>query len=236
MQFFRDLSSIRSRMDNWCEITLPRNLLWKDTQWSPLSTDLLWNPAQMFHLHSRLHGLHLVLHPWKKVSDASLYGAVPGLSHGWVFGSQEHGTLSGWWNHLKVPEDRGQRRQMTDIQPSVNVRQIRGGDGHLSLRRSGPSCYLFSVSGGHCFRDTWHIFRGMLRGSFTSAGKGSVVLWGEEGGESHGRAPPGEPELLKKADISLMYFTGLEQEGERAREENMRWKNSGEVVYQDHAK
>lgn len=104
------------------------------------------------------------------------------------------------------------------------------------LRRSGRSCYLFSVSGGHCFRDTWHIFRGMLRGSFTSAGKGSVVLWGEEGGESHGRAPPGEPELLKKADISLMYFTGLEQEGERAREENMRWKNSGEVIYQDHAK
>lgn len=88
--------------------------------------------------------------------------------------------------------------------------------------------YLFSVSGGHCFRDTWHIFRGMLRGSFTSAGKGSEVLWGVEGGESHGRAPPGEPELLKKADISLMYFTGLEQEGEQAREKQMRQTDLGE--------
>lgn len=109
---------------------------------------------------------------------------------------------------------RGQRRQITYIQPSVKLRQIRGPDGKLFLRWSQHLCYLFSVSGGHCFRDTWHIFRGMLRGSFTSAGKGSEVLWGEEGGESHGRAPAGEPELLKKADISLMYFTALEKEGE----------------------
>lgn len=91
-------------------------------------------------------------------------------------------------------------------------------------------CYLFSVSGGHCFRDTWHIFRGMLRGSFTSAGKGSEVLWGEEGGESQGRAPPGEPELLKKADISLMYFTRLEQKDKRATEENIRMTYSGKAV------
>lgn len=72
------------------------------------------------------------------------------------------------------------------------------------------------MSGGHCFRDTWHIFSGILRGSFTSAGESSVALWGVEGGESHGRAAPGDPELLKKADISLMYFT--EAEGESARE------------------
>lgn len=131
---------------------------------------------------------------------------------------------------------REQRRQIQYIQPAVKVRQIRGPDGKLFLRSSARLCYLFSVSGGHCFRETWHIFRGMLRGSFTSAGKGSDVLWGEEGGESHGRAPPGEPELLKKADISLMYFTGLEQEGERAREENMREKYTGKVIYQNHAK
>lgn len=72
--------------------------------------------------------------------------------------------------------------------------------------------YLFSVSGGHCLRDTWHIFSGMLRGSFTSAGESSVPLWGVEGGESQGRAAPGDPELLKKADISLMYFTEAERE------------------------
>lgn len=69
------------------------------------------------------------------------------------------------------------------------------------------------MSGGHCFRDTWHIFSGMLRGSFTSAGESSVPLWGVEGGESHGRPAPGDPELLKKADISLMYFTEAEWEG-----------------------
>lgn len=32
-----------------------------------------------------------------------------------------------------------------------------------------------------------------------------------EGGESQGSAAPGEPELLKKADISLMYFTAAER-------------------------
>ena len=58
----------------------------------------------------------------------------------------------------------------------------------------------------------------MLRGSFSSAGEGSVPLWGVEGGESQGSAAPGDPELLKKADISLMYFTEAEQEGERERE------------------
>lgn len=35
-----------------------------------------------------------------------------------------------------------------------------------------------------------------------------------DGGESQGRVAPGDPELLKKADISLMYFTEAEQECE----------------------
>lgn len=111
-----------------------------------------------------------------------------------------------------------QRREKTDSIHSAfrhsEADQRSSWADQILLRRSERLCYLFSVSGGHCFRDTWHIFRGMLRGSFTSLGKGSQVLWGEEGGESHGRAPPGEPELLKKADISLMYFTGVREREE----------------------
>lgn len=71
--------------------------------------------------------------------------------------------------------------------------------------------YLFSVSGGHCFLDTWHIFSEMIRGSFTSTAEGSGGFWGVEGGESQGRAAPGDPVLLKKADISLMYFTAADR-------------------------
>lgn len=48
-----------------------------------------------------------------------------------------------------------------------------------------------------------------------------------EGGESQGRAAPGDPELLKKADISLMYFTEAEQEYERERERENYIKWSG---------
>lgn len=77
------------------------------------------------------------------------------------------------------------------------------------------------MSGGHCFRDTWHIFSGMLRGSFTSAGESSVPFWGVEGGESQGRVAPGDPEFLKKADISLMYFTEAEREDVREREREL---------------
>lgn len=41
--------------------------------------------------------------------------------------------------------------------------------------------------------------------------EGSGAFWGVEGGESQGRAAPGDPVLLKKADISLMYFTAADR-------------------------
>lgn len=75
--------------------------------------------------------------------------------------------------------------------------------------------YLFSVSGGHCFRDTWHIFSRMLQGSFTSASESSVPLWGVDGGESQGREATEDPKLLKKTDISLMYLTRTKPEFEK---------------------
>lgn len=90
-----------------------------------------------------------------------------------------------------------------------------------------PLQYLFSVSGGHCFRDTWHIFRGMMRGSFTSADSGSVPFCGVAGGESHGRPAPGVPELLKKADISLMYFTEAERSRNKEQRETVRDREKG---------
>lgn len=74
------------------------------------------------------------------------------------------------------------------------------------------------MSGGHCFLDTWHIFSEMIRGSFTSVAEGSGAFWGVEGGESQGRAAPGDPVLLKKADISLMYFTAADRGREKIEE------------------
>lgn len=66
----------------------------------------------MFDLHTSLHGLHLILHLWQKVGNSSLYGIVPGLSHGWVFCSQEHRVLSVGRNHLKIPDvNRGEGRK-----------------------------------------------------------------------------------------------------------------------------
>lgn len=62
--FLRRIPSIGSRTDNWCATELTRNLLRTDTQWSPVFTDLLCNPAQMFDLHSRLHELHFILYFW----------------------------------------------------------------------------------------------------------------------------------------------------------------------------
>lgn len=66
--------------------------------------------------------------------------------------------------------------------------------------------YLFSVSGGHCFLVTWHIFSDMVLASFSSAGGASAPFCGVAWGESQGRGAPGKV-FLKKADISLMYFT-----------------------------
>lgn len=70
--------------------------------------------------------------------------------------------------------------------------------------------YLFSVSGGHCFLVTWHIFSDMVLASFSSAGA-CAPFCDAAGGESQGKGAPGEV-FLKKADISLMYFTERKKE------------------------
>lgn len=113
-------------MENWICLKKQKNKLKQLTQKKMYATKsknkkkemtaflshLFCDPTQMFDLHTSLHALHLLLHSWQKVGNSSLYGVVPGLSHGWVFCSQEHRVLSVGRDHLKIPDvNRGEGRK-----------------------------------------------------------------------------------------------------------------------------